>query len=206
MKPRSPEALNGLAGLYTKQQQYSAAAGVYEQLIRVQPGLLEGWRGLFIAYARDDQNAKALVVLARFPAKVKAALNKDPDYLRTLAGVYQALNRNADAQRVLAQALALPFPDNGATLLADTKLQYAGILLEAKHYDQAVALYSQVLINDPSNVSGLDGPDQRPSRAGPGRGGHRRRAKDACRLPTKPPRRSRLPLHARRHLSAGQPV
>ena len=56
-------------------------------------------------------------------------------------------------QRVLALALSLPFPDNGTTLLADTKLQYAGILIEAKHYDQAVALYAQVLINDPSNVS-----------------------------------------------------
>jgi tetratricopeptide (TPR) repeat protein len=152
MKPRSPEALNGLAGLYTKQQQYSTAAGVYEQLIRVQPGLLDGWRGLFIAYARDDQYAKALAVSARFPAQVNAALNKDPDYLRTLAGIYQAQNRNVEAARVLALALSLPFPDNGATLLADTKLQYAGILLEAKHYDQAVALYSQVLLNDPSNV------------------------------------------------------
>ena len=152
MKPGSPEALSGLAGLYTKEQQYSASAGVYEQLIRVQPGLLDGWRGLFIAYARDGQNAKALAVSARFPAKVKAALNKDPDYLRTLAGAYQALNRDADAQRVLAMALSLPFPDNGASLLADTKLQYAGILIEARHYDQAVALYSQVLLNDPSNV------------------------------------------------------
>ncbi len=97
MNPRSPEALNGLAGVYTKQQQYSAAAGVYEQLIRVQPGSLDGWRGLFLAYARDDQNAKALAVSARFPAQVKAALNKDPDYLRTLAGIYQAQGRNAEA-------------------------------------------------------------------------------------------------------------
>ena len=152
MKPRSPEALNGLAGLYTRQQQYSTAAGVYEQLIRVQPGSLDGWRGLFIAYARDDQYAKALAVSARFPAQVKVALNEDPDYLRTLAGIYQAQNRNVEAARVLALALSLPFPDNGTTLLADTKLQYAGILLEAKHYDQAVALYAQVLMSDPSNV------------------------------------------------------
>ncbi len=153
MKPRSPEALNGLAGLYTKQQQYSTAAGVYEQLIRVQPGSLDGWRGLFIAYARDDQYAKALAVSARFPAQIKVALNEDPDYLRTLAGIYLAQNRNVEAARVLALALSLPFPDDGTTLLADTKLQYAGILLEARHYDQAVALYAQVLINDPSNVS-----------------------------------------------------
>ena len=37
MRPRSQEALNGLAGLLTKEQQYTAAAGVYEQLLKVQP-------------------------------------------------------------------------------------------------------------------------------------------------------------------------
>ncbi len=206
MKPRSPEALNGLAGLYTKQQQYSTAAGVYEQLIRVQPGSLDGWRGLFIAYARDDQNAKALAVSARFPAQVKVALNKDPDYLRTLAGIYQAQNRNADAARVLALALSLPFPDNGTTLLADTKLQYAGILLEAKHYDQAVGALRAGSHQRSLQRPGLDGPDQRPPRARPGFRGHRRRGEDARGRLRNRAGRSRLPVHARSHLSAGQPI
>ena len=88
--------------------------------MKVQPGSADGWRGLFLAYARDNQNEKALAVAARFPAAVKTALAKDPDYLRTLAGIYQAENRPADAQRVLAQALALPFPENGGTLLSST--------------------------------------------------------------------------------------
>jgi tetratricopeptide (TPR) repeat protein len=157
MNPRSPDALNGLAGVYTKQQQYSAAAAIYQQLLRIQPASLVAWRGLFLAYAHDNQNAKALALAARFPTKVKAALNKDPDYLHALAGIYQAENRPADAQRVLALALSLPFPDNGGTLLIGTKLQYAGILMDAKHYDQALALYSQVLQSDPGNVSAWEG-------------------------------------------------
>ncbi len=152
IRPRSPEALNGLAGLLTKQQHYSAAAAIYEQLIKVQPGSSDAWRGLFLAYAREDQNQKALAVSARFPAAVKAALSKDPEYLRTLATIYHAQNRNADAQRVLAQALTLPFPDNGATLKTDTKLQYAGLLMDAKRYDQAAVLYVQVLTADMSNL------------------------------------------------------
>ena len=152
IRPRSPEALNGLAGLLTKQQHYSAAAAIYEQLIKVQPGSSDAWRGLFLAYAREDQNQKALAVSARFPAAVKAALSKDPEYLRTLATIYHAQNRNADAQRVLAQALTLPFPENGATLKTDTKLQYAGLLMDAKRYDQAAVLYVQVLTADMSNL------------------------------------------------------
>jgi tetratricopeptide (TPR) repeat protein len=157
MRPRSPEALNGLAGLLTKQQQFNAAAGVYEQLVKVQPVSVGGWRGLFLAYARDNQNEKATAVQARFPASVKAALAKDPEYLRTLATLYRAENRNADAQRVLTEALALPFPGNGTTsgttLQADTKLEYAGILMEAKRYDQATALYTQVLTDDAGNLA-----------------------------------------------------
>jgi tetratricopeptide (TPR) repeat protein len=157
MNPRSADALNGLAGVYTKQQQYSAAATVYQQLLRIQPALLEAWRGLFLAYAHDNQNAKALDLSARFPAQVKVSLNKDPDYLHALAGIYQAENRPAEAQRALALALSLPFPESGGTLLAGTKLQYAGILMDARHYDQALALYSQILQSDPSNVSAWEG-------------------------------------------------
>jgi len=153
MRPRSPEVLIGLAGLLVKEQQYPAAAGVYEQLIRVQPGNAAAWRGLFLAYARDGQNQKALAVSARYPAQVKAAMARDPEYLRTLATIYHAQNRNADAQRVLALALSLPFPENGTTLKADTRLQYAGILMEAKRYDQAAELYTQILNDDPGNLS-----------------------------------------------------
>jgi tetratricopeptide (TPR) repeat protein len=152
MNPRSPDALNGLAGAYTKQQQYIAAAGVYEQLIKVQPASVDGWRGLFLAYARSNLNDKAFAIAARFPAQVTAALNRDPDYLRTLAAIYQAQNRDADAQRVLALALSLPFPGNGSTLLSGTKMQYAGILMEARRYPQAIALYKQLVAADPTDL------------------------------------------------------
>jgi tetratricopeptide (TPR) repeat protein len=157
MNPRSADALNGLAGLYVKQQQYTAAATVYDQLLRIQPGSSAGWRGLFLAYANDKQNAKALAISARFPSSVKAALNRDPEYLHALAGIYLAQGRNAEAQHVLSVALSLPFPDKGGNLLIGTKLQYAGILMEAKHYEQALALYSQVLAASPDNVSGWIG-------------------------------------------------
>jgi len=153
MRASSPEALNGLAGLMVRQQQYSGAVLIYDQLTKVQPDSTDGWRGLFLAYARDNQNEKALAVEERMPARVQAALTGDAEYLHTLANLYQAENRGADAQRVLEQALALPFPDNGASLKTDTKLEYAGILTAAKRYDQAAALYAQLLSDDPGNLS-----------------------------------------------------
>jgi tetratricopeptide (TPR) repeat protein len=153
MRPRSPEALNGLAGLYVKQAQYTAAAGVYDELLKVQPGSAAAWRGLFLAYARDGQNRKALDLTGRFPAQVRASLAKDPEYLRTLATIYHAENRPADAQHALSLALSLPYPDNGTNLKADTRLQYAGVLMEAKRFEQAADMYAQILNEDAGSLS-----------------------------------------------------
>src|SRR5208282_2749474 len=82
--PRNTAALNGLAGLYIKEQQYPTAASVYQLLIKVQPTSLDGWRGLFLADARADQNDQTLAVAAQFPPTVRVALDKDPEYLRTV--------------------------------------------------------------------------------------------------------------------------
>ena len=157
LRPRSPEALNGLAGLLTRQQQYAQAVLIYDQLTKAQQDSAAGWRGLFLAYARDNKKDQALAVEDRIPASVKAALGKDPEYLHTLATIYRAEDRNEDAQRVLAEALALPFPDNGTTLKTDTKLDYADLLMQARRYDQAVTLYTQMVSDDPGNLSAWRG-------------------------------------------------
>jgi len=152
MRPRSPEALNGLAGVYSKAQRYGDATTIYQQILRSQPNSADAWRGLFLSTARDHQNSQAIAVAGRMPASVKSSLNRDPEYLQSLASVYQAEGRDGDAQRVLAQALALPFPNNGAELKAGTRLQYAGILMQAKRYDQAATLYKQALNEDTSSL------------------------------------------------------
>jgi cellulose synthase operon protein C len=152
MRPRSPEALSGLAGIYAKNQQYPDAAAVYEKILKIQPASLDAWRGLFLSYARNQQNQQAVAVMARFPASVKASLDRDPEYLQTLASMYQAAGQDADAQKVLAQALSLPFPDNGSTLKSGTRLQYAGILMAARRYDQAAELYKRVLNDETSSL------------------------------------------------------
>ncbi len=152
MRPHSPEALNGLAGVYAKNQQFDQVIPIYQELLKLKPTNSDAWRGLFMAYAQNHQNQQALSVLARFPASIKANLNRDPGYLQTLASIYQATGRDAEAQKVLALALSLPFPDNGAELKTGTRLQYAGILMQAKRYDQAAELYKQVLNDETSSL------------------------------------------------------
>jgi tetratricopeptide (TPR) repeat protein len=152
MRPKSPEALNGLAGLYVKQEQYQKAGDVYQDLLKAQPANADAWRGLFLSYARDGQNQKALALTSKFPARIKADMAKDPEYLRTLATIYKAEGRSVDAQKVLAQALTLPYPDNGANLKQDTRLQYAGILMESHRFDQAAGIYTQILNDDATSL------------------------------------------------------
>ena len=107
---------------------------------------------------------------------------------------------------MLAQALALPFPENGATLKIDTKLQYAGILMEANRFDQAAALYTQILNDDAGNLSAWMGLVSAHHELGQDSAGHRRRGEDAAGDLRSRTRRSRLSLHAGSDLSAGESV
>ncbi len=156
MRPASPEATEGLAGTLLKAGEPQPAVALYQELVRIKPSA-SAWRGLFTAqYQAGDANG-ALATERRIPAAVRAQLMRDPDFLRTLASAYQAAGRDADAQRVLRSALDLPFPEGARGLKAETQLQYASLLLQANHTEQAAGLYRQVLAGDPNNVLAWQG-------------------------------------------------
>ena len=152
MKSNSPEALMGLAGLLLREEKFSQAVDVYSQLLKQQPGSADAWRGLFLSYARSGDSAQALALSEKLPDDVRAVMNRDPDYLLTLATLYKTEGRSTDAENVLSQALTLPFPQNGANLKSATRLQYASILMAANRYSQAAAMYTQILNEDGTNV------------------------------------------------------
>ena len=99
----------------------------------------------------------------RIPPAVRTQLMRDPDFLRTLASAYSAVGRDADAQRVLHSALDLPFPAGAGGLKVETQLQYASLLQQANHLDQAAGLYRQVLAADLDNTCRLAGTRSRRS-------------------------------------------
>ena len=156
MRPTSPEALQGLGGTLMKAGQPQAAIPYFQQFVRVRPNA-ESWRSLFMAQYQAGDAAGALATERRIPMAVRTQLMRDPEYLRTLASAYSAVGRDADAQRVLRSALELPFPTDARGLKADTQLQYASLLLQANHIDQASGLYRQVLADDSNNVLAWQG-------------------------------------------------
>jgi tetratricopeptide (TPR) repeat protein len=157
IRPNSPEALQGLAGVYSREKQPALAAEVYAQIVRAEPGNAAGWRGLFMAQS-DSGNAKgALTTAQRFPAAVRTTLQSQPEYLQALANAYSTNGQTAEAQQVLASALNLPFPSGGKGMKADMRLQYASLLAANKRYVPAAALYLGVVNEDPDNVSAWQG-------------------------------------------------
>ena len=157
LRPNSPEAVEGLGGTLLKAQQNGAAAEVFERLVKEKPASATGWRGLFQSYYNAGDAPQALGIERRLPTTVRSQLMRDPDFLRSLASAYSSVGRDADAQRVLRSALDLPFPANAHGLKVETELQYAALLQQANHLDQAAGLYRQVLAVDPTNAGAWQG-------------------------------------------------
>jgi len=157
IRPTSPEALEGLGGTLLKAQQSEAAIDVYDRYLKMRPSAPAAWRGLFMAQFSAGNAPGALLTERRIPANVRAQLMRDPDFLRTLASAYSAVGRDADAQRVLRAALDLPFPSGAHGLQVETQLQYAALLQQANHLDQAAGLYKQVLTADLANAAAWQG-------------------------------------------------
>jgi len=152
MKPSNPDALEALGGALMQQGSPAEAIEIFERVVRVAPNRTSAWRGLFLAQSESGDSQTALATNDRMPATVRAQLNRDPYYLRSLAQDNLALGRTTEADRVVERALALPFPNQGRDLPVDQQMQYAALLMTAQKYEPALQLYQQVVEEDPGNI------------------------------------------------------
>ena len=157
MRPTSPEALEGLGGTLLKAQQPEAATPIFTTFVKVKPAAPHAWRGLFLAQFGAGDTTHALQTEKQLPPAVRAELMKDPLYLQALASAYSAAGRDGDAQRVLRGALELPFPADSQSVEAETRSQYAALLAQANHLQQAAGLYREVLAKDQNNTGAWQG-------------------------------------------------
>jgi tetratricopeptide (TPR) repeat protein len=157
LRPSSVDALNGLSGTYMKAGRPADAIPIYRQIVKLEPKSADAWRGLFNAQVQAGQTVDALDTSRRLPLALKRELQRSPEYLRELAATYTANGQADDAKTTLAQALALPFPDNGRTLKTADRLQYAALLCDAKRYAQAAGLYREILNDDSESLAAWQG-------------------------------------------------
>jgi predicted Zn-dependent protease len=157
MRPNAPEALQGLSGVYMKAGEPAKAVALDQQIVRTQPKSVDGWHGLFDAEVQAGQWNAALDTVKRLPTAVKAELGRDPGYLRDLASAYVASGDADAAQQTLAQALKLPLSNGGQGMKAETRLQYADLLVATQRYAQAAGMFRAVLDDDPESVRAWQG-------------------------------------------------
>jgi tetratricopeptide (TPR) repeat protein len=157
LRPRSVDALTGLAGVYMKAQEPAQAVPLYQQLLRRQPRSTAVWRGLFMAEAQAGEAKAAIATAQKFPVVLGRSVKKDPIYLRTLSMAYEDLGDGAEAERLLLEAINLHYAQGQEKVRTDTMLQYAQTLGQNRHYPQAVAVYQGMLNADPENVSAWQG-------------------------------------------------
>ncbi|HEV2618473.1 MAG TPA: cellulose synthase subunit BcsC-related outer membrane protein, partial [Acidobacteriaceae bacterium] len=152
VRPDNPEALEGLGGTLVKAQQPGPAIALYQHATELEPASVDGWRGLFVAQFRNDQVTAALATFQLMPAAVRAQLKGDPGFLGPLASAYAAVGKTGEAQATLQDALKLPFAADQNGLKVEIQTQLAGLLSSANHLDEAVAMYKQVVSEDPGNA------------------------------------------------------
>jgi cellulose synthase operon protein C len=133
------------------------AEDVSARAIKTNPASETAWRDLFIAQSKSGKTTEALNTERRLPPAVRTRLMHDPEFLSAQASAYSAAGRYADAQQVLRSALELPFSPEGRTLQAQIQVQYATLLLQANHLDQAAGLFNQALAADLSNAAAWQG-------------------------------------------------
>ncbi len=157
LRPGSEDALTGEAGAYMRMQQPDLAVPLYQQLLRKQPRSAAWWRGLFMAQSQAGQGNAAIITAGQFPPALKSSVAKDPEYLRTLAQAYTAVGQDAQAQRILLQAMNLRYPAGEERIRNEITLQYAALLAQEKNYAQAADIYRKALRSDPNNVPAWQG-------------------------------------------------
>ncbi len=152
LRPTSPEAAEGVAGVLMQTGNTEEAANSYSQEVQYAPHRTAPWRGLVMAQVQNGEMSSAVATADRIPSDVRSTLNSDPGFLSSLAHADLASGRKADADKVIARALALPFPDRGRNMPLDQQLQYAELLMEAQRYTPAIALYRQIVTEEPENA------------------------------------------------------
>jgi tetratricopeptide (TPR) repeat protein len=157
MKPDNIDALNALGGTLLSMGRAKEAIPSLQQAVRLNANSVAAWRTLFLAQSQASQKAEAINTAEHVPTTVRNELDADPSFLGSLAEAYASIGKQAESDRILKQALAMTQDEPGLETSTATRLQYAGLLLMAKHYSTAARDYRRVLADDPTNMEAWRG-------------------------------------------------
>jgi tetratricopeptide (TPR) repeat protein len=144
------------AGLLQQANRLDQAAGLFRQVLAIEPGNTDAWEGLVRIEHTMKQDPAALQTLESMPPGSYDQAMRDPGFESTVAAIYQAQNKPDIAQSILEKAVA-QLTTNGQRPPLGVQLQLAGIYLSQNNSRLAYPLYRQILSENPANMDAWKG-------------------------------------------------
>ena len=87
-----------LAGIYLQRDNPQQAYPLYQRVLTENPNNVDAWKGLLSALHDTGRDQEALSETRQIPAKTKAQLELDVDYLQTVGSIYNGLGQPQQAE------------------------------------------------------------------------------------------------------------
>jgi len=143
LAPRDVDAWLMLGRLEKASDDSVEAEKAYQKALAIDPANEDGLTGLALVYSDLGDNARAAQLL-----KTLADSNPSPRALQALAGAYEQMREFKMAAQALRQELALN-PANEK----DVTRALAQDLTLAMQYDEALAVYNEMVADDPADAN-----------------------------------------------------
>lgn len=123
----SPAVLLQLASLYLSRNDAQHAFPIYRKILTEDPQRADAWKGLVTILHATGRDQEALAQIQQVPPAVRTQLENDPEYLQSVAAIYNALHQPQQAM-VYMQRVQQHYAAQNAAPPADIDIQDAWLL------------------------------------------------------------------------------
>jgi predicted Zn-dependent protease len=121
-----------LAAIYLKRGGAQDAYGIYRQVLINNSDRTDAWKGLLAALHATGHDREAVAQVQQIPLAVRQSLERDPDYLQTMAGVYSSVGEPQQAA-VLLNRVTQHYAAQHEAPPADIQIQDAWLLFNSNN-------------------------------------------------------------------------
>jgi len=121
-----------LAAIYLKRGNAQQAYGIYRQVLINNPDRTDAWKGLLAALHSTGHDREAVAQVQQIPLATRKTLESDPDYLQTMAGVYNSVGEPQQAA-ILLNRVTQHYAAAHEAPPADIQIQDAWLLFNSNN-------------------------------------------------------------------------
>jgi tetratricopeptide (TPR) repeat protein len=145
-----------IAGRFMEKNQAGRAIEIYAEATRSHPDNPSGWEALVGAYTRIGAFSQATATVRSMPKPSYDAAMRHIGFLDSVAVLYSTQGQCAEAEHFLLQSLALDRSKDHKSS-EGTQLQLADVWMRERNYDEARALYSNIVLANANSADAWRG-------------------------------------------------